>query len=334
MTSRELCTRAIEFRNPERLPMAYPSCGFMDLAAVMYTAPKDWKPAVPGEDEWGCVWEKTEVKNMGQIKRHPVADWAQLDDYTLPDPDDDSRYDAIEAGAARFPDKYVLCLAETILTLWERYYSLRGFGQALTDLYVHPDKAHELLERILGFHVAVMRNLGRRFRGRVHAFGVSDDWGTQTNTLIPVPVWRVFFKERYRRLCAAIHDAGMHAILHSDGRINDLIPDLIEVGFDALNLHSPRVVGIEEIGLRFAGKVAFLPCIDIQNTFARGSTADVRREAKMLLEYWGTRNGGIIPAEYDREAVGAPFENVEAAFHAFQEYGLAHCGLAHANRET
>jgi len=329
MTSLDLCQRAIEFRKPERLPMSYPSCGFTDIAGVAYTAPKGWKPSEPGQDEWGAVWEKTEVPNMGQMKKHALRDWANLKTYRFPEADDDSRYDKIEPVLNQFPDKYIICMAETILTLWERYYSLRGFDQALMDFHLYPDKAHDLLERVLEFHIGIMKNLGRRFRGRIHAFGVSDDWGTQHSTLISVPMWRTFFRERYRRLVNAIHDAGMHAILHSDGRINDLIPDLIEVGFDGFNLHSPTVVGIEEVGIKFAGKVAFLPCIDIQNTYARGTPDDVQREAKLLLEYWGTRDGGIIPAEYGREAVGAPIENMRAAFEAFREFGMERCGAAH-----
>lgn len=331
MTSRELCRRAIEFGKPERLPMAYPSCGHADLIMVAYTAPKTWKPSEPGEDEWGAVWERTEVENMGQMKKHPVNEWANLETYRFPDPDDDSRYETLGSALDQHPDMFIGCLAETVLTLWERYYSLRGFDQALTDFHLHPEKMHELLERILEFHIGIMRNLGRRFGGRVEAFLVSDDWGTQYSTLISVPMWRTFFKERYRRLTDAIHEAGMYAILHTDGRINDLMPDFIEAGFDAFNLHSPTVVGIEEIGSKFAGKTAFLPCIDIQNTYARGTPEDVRREAKLLLEHWGTKDGGIIPVEYGREAVGAPEENVVAAYEAYLELGIERCGAAHEN---
>lgn len=309
--------------------MGYPSCGHIDFVGLPYTAPASWRPSKPGEDEWGAVWKKTDVPNMGQMVEHPIADWSALETYRLPDPDDPTRFDGIAARMEEAKDLFIVTIAETVLTLWERFYSLRGFDQALLDPYLYPQETHDLLERILDFHVRVITNIGKRFGGRIDAFLVSDDWGTQNEPLFPVPVWREFFKERYRRLCRAIHDAGMFAILHSDGRINDLMPDLIEVGFDGFNLHSPTVVGIEEIGRDFAGKTAFLPCIDIQNTYPRGTVEDVRREAQMLLEHWGTPEGGIIPFEYDRVAVGAPIENVHAAFETFRDLGMAHCGRAH-----
>jgi len=329
MTSRELCRRAIEFGKPERLPINYPSLGVFDAVLLHYTAPAGWEPSEPGEDEWGAVWQQTEVENMGQIVKHPVADWALLERYAFPSPNEDSRFDLIETELKKFPDKYVMASAAPVFTLWERYYSIRGFDQGLMDFYVYPDNAHALLERLLAFHVGIMKNLGRRFGGRIDGFLVSDDWGTQYSTLLAVPVWREFFKERYRRLCDAIHDAGMHAILHSDGKINDLLPDLVEVGFDAFHLHSPTVLGIEEVGRDFAGKAAFLACVDIQNTFARGTPEDVRSEAKMLLEHWGTPDGGFMACEYGREAVGAPEENLKAAYETFVELGVEHCGAAH-----
>ena len=328
MTPRDLCRCAIEFQRPDRLPLSFPSCGHFDFAVLPYTAPVGWQPQRPGEDEWGAVWQQTEVPNMGQMVAHPLADWEGLATWIMPDPDEPSRFDLLEERMREFPDRYIIAIAETVLTLWERYYSLRGFEQALMDPYLDLDRMHDLLERVLDFHIRVIRNLGRRFSGRVDAFLVSDDWGTQRNTLFPVPLWRAFFQERYRRLVSAIHDAGMHAVLHSDGRINDYLPDLVEIGFDAFNLHSPRVVGIEEVGRAFAGKVAFIPCIDIQTTCVHGTVDDVQREAQALLEWWGTPRGGIIPSEYGREPIGAPEENVRAAYEAFRDLGIAHCGHA------
>lgn len=329
MTSRELCRRAIEFDKPDRLPLIFPTFGHTDMFAVKYTSPKSFTPSVEGEDEWGSVWVKTEIDNLGQVKGHPLAKWESLENYAFPDPDDDSRYQLLEATISAQPDQYIACLADTIFTLWERYYALRGFDQALMDFYLYPEQMHDLLDRILEFHIGIMNNLGRRFDKRVDGFLLSDDWGVQRNTLISVPLWREFFKERYRRLAKAIHDNGMHAILHSDGKINALMPDMIELGFDGFFLHSPTVVGIEETGRAFAGKTAFMACIDIQNTYVQGTPEDVRREAKMLLEYWGTKEGGIIPTEYEAAHVGAPQENVRAAYEAFVEFGLDSCGAAY-----
>ncbi len=71
-------------------------------------------------------------------------------------------------------------------------------------------------------------------------------------------MWRAFFKERYRRLFAAFHEAKIHVWMHSCGHINDVIEEWIECGLDVVNLQQPRNLGIEEIGRRYRGRVALL----------------------------------------------------------------------------
>jgi hypothetical protein len=141
--------------------MSYPSFGVCDLGVFAYTAPKEWRPSRPGQDEWGAVWRKTEVENMGQMVEHPIQDWGQLAEYVFPDPDAPSRFDRMETQLAEQPDMYAVAIAETVLTLWERYYSLRGFSQALTDICLYPSQMQDLLERILDFHIRIVRNLSQ-----------------------------------------------------------------------------------------------------------------------------------------------------------------------------
>lgn len=37
--------------------------------------------------EWGCLWARSAMANMGQVKGHPLEDWAAFDGYPWPDPD-------------------------------------------------------------------------------------------------------------------------------------------------------------------------------------------------------------------------------------------------------
>ncbi len=56
-------------------------------------------------------------------------------------------------------------------------------------------------------------------------------------------VFEQFFARRYAALFGAIHGHGWHVMLHSCGRINALVPRLIELGVDAFNLQQPRACG-------------------------------------------------------------------------------------------
>jgi len=65
-----------------------------------------------------------------------------------------------------------------------------------------------------------------------------DDWGTQEAMMISPRLWRELFKPAYAQLFGLARDAGKHVWFHSDGVINAIIPDLIEIGAQVLN---PRV---------------------------------------------------------------------------------------------
>lgn len=100
----------------------------------------------------------------------------------------------------------------------------------LSDLYLEKDKITDLASRIVDYHITLAKTLAKNYSGRIDAYYMTDDWGTQETTLISVPMWREHFKPLYKKLFDAIHEAGMHAYLHSCGKINDLFPEFIEIG--------------------------------------------------------------------------------------------------------
>jgi len=322
VTSREIVRRAVEFDRPERLPIICGALGFSDTYGVGCRATEGWEPSCPGEDEWGCVWHKpaegSGVVNMGQPKGHPLTDWALLDEMRFPDPDDDSRWTHMDEALAGAGDKYVRIGCG--FTFFERMHYLRGFEQLLVDMHTEPAMVHELAERVLEYPIGVARNVGRRFRGRIQGFSMTDDWGTQQASIVGIPMWREFFKERYRRLFDAIHEAGMHAWMHSCGHVNEVIEEWIDCGLDVVNLQQPTNLGIEEIGRRYRGRICFESLCDIQMTLPFGTDDDIRREARLLLKHWATPEGGFVLSDYgDGRAIGVSDERKLVMLRAFCE---------------
>jgi len=322
MTSREIVRRAVEFDTPERLPIICAALGINDVYGVGCKPSAGWEPSRPNEDEWGCVREKPDadsgVVNMGQPKGHPLTDWTMLDEINFPDPTDDSRWDHMEEALAGAGDKYVRIGCG--FTFFERMHYLRGFEQLLVDMHTEPEMVRELAERVIAYPIGLAREVGKRFRGRIDGMSMTDDWGTQTQTIVSMPMWREFFKDGYQRLFDAIHDAGMHAWMHSCGHVNDVIEEWIDCGLDSVNLQQPTNLGIEEIGRLYRGRICFESLCDIQMTLPFGSDDDVRREAKLLLEHWATPEGGFVLSDYgDGRAIGVSDERKMVMLRAFCE---------------
>ena len=303
MERREIVTRAIEFGSPPRLPFwqhwnhklpEFPDdvCNIWE----MDRAESGWFFDHPVVDDWGCGWSTTELANIGQVTAHPLGDWSALDRYRPPDPRNPFYYERlgplIDAGG----DRYVALTAHNLL--FSRLHKLRGFANTMEDFYLAPERVERVLDMIVDFKLRQCEELQRRFGDRVHGLFVADDWGTQSGPFLGLKLFDAFFAPRYRQIFAAIHACGWHVILHSCGRINLLVPRLIELGVDVLNMQQSRSYGLVEFGEQFRGKVCFLATVDIQTTLPRGVEAEIREEARLLVRHWSTPQGGLIVFDY------------------------------------
>lgn len=318
-TGRQVITAAIEFKKPDRLPVIFDAFGISDINYV------GLNQAGAGDiskkhtyDEWGCGWSRSDMKNMGLVNEHPLDDWSKLDSYQWPDPDDPALYEGMEKKLDSTDGKYQL--TGILMLLFERMHALRGYENTLADLYLDRERLEMLADRIVEYDLAIIRNISSHFPGVFQGLHFSDDWGNEQQLMIRPEMWRDFFKPRYKRIIDACKELGWHIWMHSCGKVNDIIGDLIEIGLDTINLMQPTLLGIEEIGRRFAGKICFLSLCDIQKTLPFKDGASIEEEARLLIDCWGTDNGGFILGDYgDGEAIDVPLWKKRIMFDAFMK---------------
>jgi hypothetical protein len=276
--------------------------GVDDTGWVGARAPAGWKPAAPGEDEWGCRWEKTEVENMGQVTGHPLADIRRLASFRPPDYCDPSRYAEMAAAleAVEAQGKYVI--SGIFMVLFERMHTLHGFVDTLAGLYDERPAMEALADLIVETHVTLVREVARRFPGRIDGWCMSDDWGTQTAAFISFDLWMDFFFPRYKRIFDAMHEAGCDVWVHSCGKVNEIIEGYIRAGVNVVNLQQPRALGIREIGERYRGRIAFQSLADIQATLPSGDRGRIAADAEALMAHWASPQGGFIFSDYGADA--------------------------------
>jgi uroporphyrinogen decarboxylase len=319
MSSYEVVRRAIEFQHPDRLPVRMDALGLSDVHNV------GWNQIGTGDrrlrqtlDEWGCLWVRSEMENMGQVKGYPLEDWSALAHYRWPDPDDPAFFEGMEARFEGSEEKYIS--TGIFMLLYERMHTLHGFENTLKDLYMERERIEMLADRIVQFDLGMIENISRRFPGQIHGLGFTDDWGTQQNLFIHPKLWMEFFQPRYRKLFDAMHAAGWHVWMHSCGKVNAILDGLIEIGLDVVNLQQPRALGIEAIGEQFRGRICFESLCDIQSTLPFQGREAIRREAFLLLEQWATPEGGFILSDYgDGQAIGVEIEKKHIMLEAFLE---------------
>ena len=302
----EIVRRAIHRQQPPRLPVRCGSLGCNDMTVLPVKPPLGWEPPRPGEDEWGCVWGHTEVKNMGQVVKHPFADGlpSNLRTTAWPDYGIDSRYRDCEAALAQAEREGQYVHADIFMVLFERMHSLYGFENTLCGVLVEREAMERLADHIVETHLRFVENISHRFGSRIHGVTMSDDWGTQSAAFVSAELWMDFFYPKYKRLFDAMHSAGYDVWVHSCGKVNEIVECYIRAGVDVVNLQQPRALGIEEMGKRYRGRIAFQSLCDIQHTLPTGDRQRVDADVDALMMHWADREGGFICSDYGEEVLG------------------------------
>jgi uroporphyrinogen decarboxylase len=109
-------------------------------------------------------------------------------------------------------------------------------------------------------------------------------------------------------------------LYHSDGNIEPIVADLIEIGVDALNPLQPDVMDASKLKDRFGDRLAFWGGVGTATLWAKGTPADIRAEVRTRIETLGRDGGYIVCPAYDLEPE-IPWPNILAFVEAVKEFG-------------
>ncbi|MBI3920960.1 MAG: methyltransferase, partial [Armatimonadetes bacterium] len=257
------------------------------------------------------VWHVAEAGVVGEVKEPALADWSDLKTYQPPweliRGRDLSRVDADCENSDLF------MLSDCTARPFERMQFLRGSENLFLDLAYLPRELFRLRDMIHEFYLEDVRQWCRT---AVDAVMMMDDWGTQHTLLISPDLWRDFFKPMYREYCDLIHAAGKYVFFHSDGHIESIYGDLIEVGVDALNSQL-FCMDIEGLAQKYKGRVTFWGELDRQGVLPFGTPEDVKTAVGRVRAALEDGRGGVIAqCEWGKNN---PKENIEAVFEAWEE---------------
>jgi uroporphyrinogen decarboxylase len=203
--------------------------------------------------------------------------------------------------------------------LFEAAWRLRGLENFLVDLLKRPDWAHFLLDRLADL---ARRNAEALARAGVDVLALDDDVGMPGTMMIGPATWRTFFKPRLAGIIQAARaiKPDLRILFHSDGYFEPIIPDLIEIGVNAINPLQPDHMDAARIRQRFGSRLALWGTVGHQTTFSFATPDEIRHEVKQRIETLG-RAGLILCPAYDIDEPDIPWENIAAFLEAVKTYG-------------
>jgi uroporphyrinogen decarboxylase len=200
---------------------------------------------------------------------------------------------------------------------------LRGAEAFLMDMALDPDFAHALLDRVTSAMEGLLKlamQAGGRYFDMVELPG--DDYAGNANTLFSPAMFRTFIAPCLWRLVVAIkeHNPDTKVMLHSDGAITKLLPDILALGVDVVHPLEPlAATDIPAVKETFGRQVSFLGGIDISCAMP-GTREDVIAETKLRISQLAP-GGGYILAPSNHLQADVPAENVVTLFETAREIG-------------
>ena len=273
---------------------------------VTFPPPADFTPPQPPSpecsvDEWGTTWKK-----VHQVE-FPIKEISDLANYKFPEvTESDRRFDSCLARIQQMPDSYALFFFG--FCLFERYTSLRGFENHLMDSYINPNEHKTILEKIMNVN---MKALQQMVTLPLDGILFGDDLGSQESLLIAPDTWRKLYKPHMKKMFDYIHDHNIDVWLHSDGNINEILPDLIEIGLNVLNPIQPQMFDIPELGKKYKDKLSFFGGLDVQYYLPKGTPQQMIEQYHLYHKHLGSETGGFIPTITNEILEDAKLENFE-----------------------
>jgi 5-methyltetrahydrofolate--homocysteine methyltransferase len=209
---------------------------------------------------------------------------------------------------------FCVLIAAYFQTLYE---FMIGMEDCMTLVYRDRDFIEELLEISTRYWVKFVK---RALEDGVDFIWVADDVAFKTGLFLPPDIMKQMWLPHIRRILEPAVSSSTPVMFHSDGKIDDIVVWLADIGVDCIQPMDPYGIDYREYKKRFGNLVCLAGNIDIEFPLAHGSPEDVERDVREHMEV--LKPGGGYVATSSHSIVNyIPHENFMAMINAIHRYG-------------
>jgi uroporphyrinogen decarboxylase len=268
-------------------------------------------------DEWKVTYRKNGWPIMAQLDT-PIKCREDWEKYEMPSTDTPGRVkilkDALKANDSKLAVVAGLLGPFTMLSWY-----LMDFETLSFSLFLDPDLVHEVTGSYIDWALASARLASET--GGVDAFHISDDWGGTGGLLISPEHFREFFLQPFQKLVNGLKSMGVPVIMHNDGKIWDMLDDLVNTGIDGYHpVEKAATMDLEIVKKKYFGKICPIGNVNNKTTMVSGTPDDVLKETIECLKI-GMPGGGYIVSTDHSLHDDIPLENVKALIDTVMKYG-------------
>jgi uroporphyrinogen decarboxylase len=213
--------------------------------------------------------------------RGPITNWQEFEAYPWPDPAQASTR-ALEWYERNLPEDMCVAGSGGFAHFAEYLSWLMGYETLCYALRDQRDLVAAISRRLIDIYRAVVAQL-LQF-ARVKIIWGSDDMGFRSGTLISPADLREFVLPGHKLMAQMSHAAGRPYVLHSCGKLDAIMPDLIEdVGINAKHSFEDTIEPVTAAKARYGNRIALLGGIDV-DFLCRATPEQVRAHTRATLD--------------------------------------------------
>lgn len=268
-------------------------------------------------DEWGTVFKKNYSSwPIDAPIDYIIKNQDDLKNLKIPNGSDEKRY----YGAIEVVEKNnkELAIIATVSSPFTRLMKSLGIERLSEYTYDQPEFLRNFLEIAKNYSLEIISSFKKI---GVDVMLIADDLGYSDGTFFNPTWYRENLFPIYNELIKEIKKDNIYVMLHCDGNINNLISDIIEAGFDALNpLERKANMSLKRLREKFGNKLTLSGNVDSSTTLVFGSENDVKEETiKCMLD--GGMNGSYILSSDHSFHYDIPNKNIFTMIDTCKKYG-------------
>jgi uroporphyrinogen decarboxylase len=208
-----------------------------------------------------------------------------------------------------------LCVIPTgAFGIFERTYALFSFQQFMEEIAANPKLVNTIMEKITDYRITLAKAKAEMGYKIVHH---GDDLAMQNGGFFSPTMFTENILPHLKRFFAECKKQGMYIMMHSCGKIEAYLPQLIDAGLDALEPVQP-CNDLKTIKREYGKDLVFMGGIDEQR-LAFISPEETRQMTKETMEILG-KGGGYIIAPSQELMSDVPVDNIVAMLKTIVEF--------------